>query len=140
MYRASYFTIHELCHPQIIKKIGEHNCWLRLDEFCLKDLDFIRKRWGDTIYINLGNADSRGLRPPDDKDGAFYSIHKQGKAFDLVPANGKTGDFFDFLVSLIGSGDLIAFNTLEAKKYTVHRGWVHIACMNTEKRPLIVKP
>lgn len=140
MYKCKKFTIQELCHPDQIKAIGEHNCWLRLDEFCLMDLDIIRKRWGSTIYINVGTFDSRGMRPPNDPDGAFWSVHKQGKAFDLVPANGKTSEFYDFLIRLIMSGDLHSFNTLEHRSFTVHRGWVHIACMNTEKRPLIIKP
>ena len=140
MYQCKKFTIYELAHPQIINAIGEHNTWLRLDEFCLQDLDFIRKKWGDTIYINQGPHDSRGLRPPDDPDGSFYSVHKQGKAFDLVPANGDADGLFDMIVMLIASGELAAFNALEHKAYTVHRGWVHVACMNTEKKPLIVKP
>jgi len=140
MYKTKYFNIRELCHPDIISSIGEHNSWLRLDEFCLMDLDIIRKRWGSPIYINIDQFDSRGLRPPNDPDGAFYSIHKSGKAFDLVPKNGKTEELYQFLVRLIISGDLHSINTLEHKSYTVHRGWVHIACMNTEKRPLIIKP
>jgi len=140
MYKTKHFRIEELCHPDIIEAVGEHNCWLRLDEFCLRDLDKIRKKWNDPITINAGKFDSRGLRPPNDPDGAFHSVHKQGKAFDLVPRSGGASDLFDLIVRMIADGDLDAFNTLEHKSFTVHRGWIHVACMNTEKRPLIIKP
>lgn len=140
MYKCKYFEIEELAHPDIINAIGEHNTWLRLDEFCLRDLDKIRKKWGGIIYINQGKFDSRGMRPPHDPDGAFWSVHKQGKAFDLVPADGRADELFDLIVRMIIDGELDAINTLEDKNITVNRGWVHVACMNTEKRPLIVKP
>lgn len=144
MYKTINFTIEELVHPQILKDIGENNSWLRLDQNCLKDLQNIRDGWygihKSGIYINRINIgiDSRGLRPPDDEDGSFYSVHKQGKAFDLEPVNGKHQELYNFIYTLIQRGMLKSINTLEDFNYT--KTWVHIASMNTNESPLIIKP
>lgn len=137
-YKTKYFTVKELVHPWILKKIGAENAWLRLDEGCLRDLDRIRKKWGGYIYINSGPNDSRGYRPPNDPDGAWLSVHKHGKAFDLVPANGDNAGFWLFVFEMIKNKELEAFNTLESRTYT--STWTHVAKMNTDKRPLIIKP
>lgn len=138
MIKTTHFSIKELVHPQIVLDIGEQNCWARLDGGCLIDLDKIREAWGDIIYINLGKHDSRGLRPPNDPDGAKYSIHKQGAAFDLVPANGQTKRLFKMIKSMIQLGDLKTFNTLENFEHTP--SWVHVAKMNTSEKPWIINP
>lgn len=142
MYKPKHFTLEELVHPAIIAAIGEVNCWLRLDEGVLRDLDRIRETWGDVIYINgLFNGvlfDSRGLRPPNDPDGGFWSVHKEGKAFDLVPKDGNAKDLYYVIISLIKAGILQSINTLEDRKYT--KTWVHVANMNTGLKPLIIKP
>ncbi len=144
MYKTLHYTIHELVHPYIIKKYGEVNSWLRLDEGVLRDIDLIRGLWfekhGSGIYVNRLNLglDSRGYRPPHDPDGAEISVHKQGKAFDLEPVNGDCRGLYDFVYDLIKSGVLQSINTLEDFRYT--KTWVHVANMNTTKRPLIVRP
>lgn len=138
MYKTKHFTIQELVHPQILKAIGENNSWLRLDEGCLLDLDYIRELWGRAIYINRGKADSRGLRPPNDKDGAFYSTHKQGTTFDLVDYRGENERLWEFVKLLIVDGKLTSLNTLEGLKHTPT--WTHIAKMNTSETLLIINP
>ena len=144
MYRPKYYTIHELVHPQILKDIGEENAWLRLDADVLWDLDYIRASWyikyRSGIYVNrlsLG-LDSRGYRPPDDPDGSFYSVHKLAKADDLEPVNGKVKELWKHVRKLIMLGALKGINTLEDMAFTPT--WVHVAKMNTDKRPLIIKP
>lgn len=144
MYKPTSFIISELAHPQIINDIGERNTWMRLDTMCLMDLQFIRDEWfeihGSGIFINRLDfgLDSRGLRPPNDPDGSFYSLHKQGKAFDLDPVNGLYKDLYIFVIGLIKKGKLISINTLEDFKYT--KKWVHISSMNHDKQLLIIKP
>lgn len=144
MYKTEYYTIQELVHPWILKKIGVINAWLRLDADCLKDLDFIREEWykieGSGVYVNrldLG-IDSRGYRPPNDPDGSWNSTHKHGNTFDLEPVNGKHRKFFNFVKQLIKDGKLKKINTLEDFEYT--RTWTHAGYMNTNERPLIIKP
>ena len=144
MYKTKYFKLEELAHPQIIDSIGEVNTWLRLDADVLKDLDYIREEWyfiyQSGIYCNRLNLglDSRGLRPPNDPDGSFYSTHKNGGTFDLEPVNGKDREFFNFVKGLIKSGKLKALNTLEDFECTL--GWTHTAKTNTDQKPLIIKP
>jgi len=139
MTKTKYFSIKELVHPQILKAIGETNAWMRLDAGCLKDLDSIREAWGSSINCNVGAVDSRGLRPPNDPDGSFYSVHKQGKAFDLAPTNGKTNALREMVTEMIKDGKLKAFNTVEHKSFTPT--WCHFAKMNIiGDAPYIVKP
>lgn len=144
MYKTKYFTLEELAHPQIINDIGEVNTWRRLDPDSLRDLDYIREEWyliyRSGIYCNRLNLgiDSRGLRPPNDEDGSFYSTHKSGGTFDLEPVNGKDKEFYNFVAGLIKNNKLKSFNTLEDFNYTL--GWAHTARMNTDKKPLIIKP
>ena len=144
MYRPRYYTIHELAHPRIIRAIGKANTWLRLDADVLWDLDYIRSSWavehGSGIFVNRlhHGLDSRGLRPPDDGDGSFWSVHKQGKAFDLEPVNGMHEKLWRHVHKLIRNGRLKKVNTLEDLDYTPT--WVHVANMNTDMRPLIITP
>lgn len=144
MYKPKNYKIEELAHPQIISAIGEHNTWLRLDADCLKDLQTIRNEWfylyGSGIYVNRLNfgLDSRGLRPPNDSDGSFYSTHKQGNTFDLEPVNGLIETLYLFVIELIVDGNLIKFNTLEDFNFT--KKWVHVGYMNHNKKPLIITP
>lgn len=142
MYKPKSYILSELAHPQIIRTIGERNTWRRLDSDCLKDLQIIRDEWfkkyGSGIYVNRLNLglDSRGLRPPNDPDGSFYSTHKQGTTFDLEPVNGKLRELYNFIIKLIKEGKLKKINTLENFEDTL--GWVHVAYMNTYKKPLII--
>ena len=144
MYKPENYTLSELVHPQIIKTIGDVNAWLRLDPDCLKDLQNIREEWylitRTGVYVNrldLG-IDSRGLRPPNDPDGSFYSTHKQGNTFDLEAVNGKNKLLYNMIKGMIHAGKLTSFNTLEDFEDTLN--WVHVAKMNTRHKPLIIKP
>lgn len=142
MYKPKNYSLQELVHPQIIRTIGVNNSWRRLDEDCLKDLQTIRDAWNrkfnSGIYINRLNIglDSRGMRPPNDPDGSFYSTHKQGNTFDLEPVNRSNEILYDFVVKLIKAGKLKKLNTLENFSDTL--GWVHVGYMNTSKKPLII--
>jgi len=141
-YKTDFFGLEELVHPQIIRTIGRRNAWRRLDADCLRDLDIIRDEWykihGTGIYCNVDVFDSRGLRPPNDPDGSFYSTHKHGTTFDLVPINGKVVELYNFVINLIKNGKLQSLNTLEHIDDT-KRSWVHVAKMNTDQRPLIIR-
>lgn len=137
MYKTNFFNIYELVHPKIIRDIGEVNCWLRLDEGCLQDLDVIRRGWGSPILINTDKYVNRGLRQSVNPY-AEYSVHKLGKAFDLVDANGDHKGLYHFIELLIMDGVLRAFNTMEARKHTPT--WTHVAKMNTSETLLIINP
>ena len=144
MYKPDSYTIQELVHPQILNKIGEVNAWRRLDADVLFDLQTIRNKWfakyESGIYINRLNIglDSRGLRPPNDPDGSFYSTHKQGNTFDLEPVNGLMRELYDMVYLMVVNSELKKINTLEDFKYT--KTWVHVGYMNTSEKPLVIKP
>ena len=144
IYKPNSYTIEELAHPQIIEDIGEDNAWLRFDKDCLLDLQFIRDEWhqlyGSGIYCNRLNLelDSRGLRPPNDPDGSFYSTHKQGTTFDLEPVNGLNETLFIFISALANEGHFYKLNTMEDFSYT--KTWVHVGYMNHDKQLLIIEP
>lgn len=142
MYKPRFYELSELAHPQIIEAIGEKNTWRRLDAEVLEDLDYIREEWyfiyRSGIYINRLNLglDSRGLRPPNDPDGSFYSTHKNGNTFDLEPVNGKLKELYGLIIGLIKKGKLKKINTLENFEDTLN--WVHVGYMNTDEKPLII--
>jgi len=142
MYKPTNYTLSELVHPQIIRTIGEKNSWRRLDADCLQDLQVIRNAWfnkhGSGIYVNRldKGIDSRGLRPPNDPDGSFYSTHKQGNTFDLEPVNGDVKGLYQFIIDMVKTSALKKINTLEKHSFTPT--WVHVGYMNTDKRPLII--
>lgn len=144
MYKPKNYTIKELAHPQIINAIGTYNTWLRLEELALRELQKIRTKWfketGSGVYCNRLNLglDSRGLRPPNDADGKFYSTHKQGGTFDLEPVNGEHKLFWEFVYDMIANGELEYFNTMERREDTPT--WTHVGRMNTNEKPLIIKP
>jgi len=142
MYIPKNYTLKELAHPQIIRTIGFENTLRRLDEDCLRDLQTIRNEWfkkhNSGVYCNrldLG-LDSRGLRPPNDPDGSFYSTHKQGNTFDLEPVNGLNREFYNFVIELIKDDRMKKINTLE--NFADTKGWVHVGYMNTSEKPLII--
>ena len=143
-HKANNFSITELAHPKIIKDIGEMNTWRRLHEDALIDLDLIRDLWYDKnqsgIYCNridLG-IDSRGLRPPDDPDGSFYSGHKQGHTFDLEPVVGTHSDLYFFIKELMVNGKFLMFNTMEDRMFTPT--WTHVGYLNHGDNFLIISP
>jgi hypothetical protein len=141
-YECKYFDIYELAAPKIIADIGEVNAWRRLKRGALMDLDTIREHFGSEIYIN-GNYwgkifNSSGWRHPDDPDGAKWSVHKLADAYDLKAKNGEHQKLWDTVYYLILTGKLEHFNTMEDRAYT--KSWTHVANMNTDLRPLIIKP
>lgn len=151
MYKTKYFTIQELVNSQIIKDIGEINCWRRLDKGYLIDIDIIRYEWekihpeNPYIIINgLYNGisfDHSGARHWNQKylkKGSAFSSHKLFKAGDLKPKNNKHQEFWIFVYELIKSGKLKYINTLEDRSFTPT--WCHVAVMNTNEKPLVIKP
>jgi len=151
MYKTEYFTIHELVNPQIIKDIGETNCWMRLDKGYLMDIDIIRIEWGklhsDNPYIVINgmyngsqfkHSGARHWNQEYLKKGSAFSLHKLFKAGDLKPKNNKHEEFWYFVYDLIESGKIKNINAMEDRKFTPT--WCHVAVMNTSDKPLIIKP
>lgn len=80
-YRCRYFTIKELVNPTLLKQIGETVAWTLFDENILRSADALRNKYG-AITINADGLTDCGLRDPQSKTGAKYSMHKIGRALD----------------------------------------------------------
>jgi hypothetical protein len=75
----------ELVDKETYQKRGEL-AWELLDERALKTLDLLREMFGCAIVNDypFGMKNQfRGFRPRNCEVGAEYSMHKQGKAFDV---------------------------------------------------------
>lgn len=81
MYKCKYFKIQELVNPSLLKKIGETIAWTIFDENLLILADALREKYG-AITINTNGLTDCGLRDPQSKTGAKYSMHKIGRALD----------------------------------------------------------
>jgi hypothetical protein len=82
MYKPKDFGISELVSPSVLKRLGEEKCWQLFDERALRNLQWLRERFGIT-YVNVkGKFTNRGF-----DDGSFRkngtSQHNHGRAFDM---------------------------------------------------------
>lgn len=82
MYKCKYFSIKELVNPDLLKQIGEITAWKLFDDRLLKCADLIREKYG-ACTVNASRLTDCGLRDPQSKTGAKYSMHKIGRALDL---------------------------------------------------------
>lgn len=82
MYKCKHFTIKELVNPDVLKQIGEMTAWAVFDERILRMADAIREKYG-ACTVNASGLVDCGLRDPQSKTGAKYSMHKVGRALDL---------------------------------------------------------
>lgn len=96
MYKCKYFSIKELVNPDLLKTIGEEVAWIILDEELLIGADLIREKYG-AITINTNGLKDCGLRDPQSKTGAKYSMHKIGRALDghIVSIEKEAGKIAD---------------------------------------------
>jgi len=74
-YRPKHFTINELVDPWFITNCKEDACWDMLDENALRAIDALRERFGPLLINGRGYTES-GLRRPDTKTGAKFSMNK----------------------------------------------------------------
>ena len=81
MYKCKYFKITELVNPALLKQVGENVAWTIFDENLLRAADAMREKYGP-ITINTPDLTDCGLRDPQSKTGAKYSMHKIGRALD----------------------------------------------------------
>lgn len=81
IYTPKNFSIRELVHPDLLAKVGERVAWQMFDERLLRNLQWLRERFGVT-YVNInGVFTDRGF------DSGTYrtsgtSQHNHGRAID----------------------------------------------------------
>lgn len=127
MEQKSYFTIAELTAsstatankidntptPEITKHIEE----------LIKFLNPMREAWGSGININSGYRCETLNKAV---GGASTSGHLTGYAVDMVPSNGKFGDFKTFIIKYLKDND-IKFDECIIEKNSKGSEWVHFS-------------
>lgn len=146
-YRPKHFTIDELVDPWFIANHSEDECWNLLDENALRAIDALRDKFGPLLINGRGYTES-GLRRPDTKTGAKFSMHKVGKAFDLKPLQkGVTVTMmFDWIVTLQAEAYAMGIRRVEDIQYTTKGAnhWLHVDAKDTGAenvgKIVVVKP
>lgn len=125
-FRPLNFTLQELVHPDIIKALGEQ-AWELLDPTALMMLQRIRNIFGPT-YVNITPTvkyKDRGLRLPNSKTGATFSMHKYGKAFDCSFAKFSPAIVRQYILN--NPDDFPGITAVENVD-----GWLHFDCRNCD--------
>jgi len=147
IYKCKYFHLVELLprefYEENIVKYRD-NLWFLFDPKGLITLDRLRKRYGKTHMNDWkfgGNSDSRGFRPPEDKEGAKLSQHRFGRAgdpwFDTVTADEVRED----LMKNPHDTTFEYITTIEDGK--IAKTWFHFDTRNWDKTIngiLVVRP
>ena len=147
IYKCEYFHLVELLpklfyNENIIKY--KDNFWFLFDQKALITLDRLRKRYGKTYMNNWkwgGNDDSRGFRPPEDKEGAKLSQHRFGRAFDPWFDKVTADEVREDLKENSNNSTFEYITTIEDGK--IAKTWFHFDTRNWNKIKngmLIVKP
>lgn len=92
-YRPKYFELHELMPPDLCKRKRPETLWRLLDSRLLIAADAIRRRYGKMVANTWywgGKHQYRGFRPANCLEGAELSMHRLGRAVDLVPVQVAT--------------------------------------------------
>lgn len=136
-YKCKYFSIKELVHPDLLKTIPESTLWTLFDDRVLKMADMIREKYGPCT-VNASGLTDCGLRDPQSKTGAKYSMHKIGRALDLHIRSIE----LQFAGNKKGKTDaynrvreqLMADKRFDVLSFENDISWLHIDCGNRIKR------
>lgn len=128
MYIPEYFKLEELVSKEVFQKFGK-KAWQFFDDRALKMLDRLRHKFGKAIVNNWlwgGEFDSRGFRVPNDPDGAEYSAHKRGQAFDIIFKSKTAEEVRQYILK--NPGEFPFINAIEADV-----NWLHFDTRNCER-------
>jgi len=138
MYTCNHFSIEELVDRFTFEKWGD-NAWQFFNPQALKMLDGLREYFDKSVIVNNwkwgGNLQLRGLRPCYITEGAQYSLHRVGGAFDF---NVKGIDAEEVRKEILDNKDhelLKYINCIEADVT-----WNHCDVRNCPDRIRIVHP
>lgn len=147
-YRPKHFTLTELVDPWFITHCKEDACWNMLDDNALRAIDALRDKFGPLLINGRGYAES-GLRRPDTKTGAKFSMHKyfsarKAGAFDLKPLQkGVTVRMmYDWIMANQAEAYAMGIRRVEDIQYTPT--WLHVDSKDTGTenvgKIVVVKP
>lgn len=145
-YLPKHFNLAELVDPHFLT-MPEDEVWAMLDDNALRAIDAMRDKFGP-LRINGNGYTESGLRRPDTKTGAKFSMHKYGRAFDLKPlGNGVTvKQMYDWIVANQSEAYAMGIRRVEDIAYTTKgvNHWLHVDAKDTGKEWVnkiqIVKP
>lgn len=136
-----YFSVRELTRSETAERLGIDNTppmevMDNLNEL-IEALDLLREMWGSRIYVNSG------YRCPELNaavGGVDTSAHVIGSAADIVPADGRMGDFVD---TVMRWKDELDFDQIILEKCSPEGvpQWVHVGLKNRrgERRGQVLK-
>lgn len=137
MYKCKHFVIKELVAPELLRTIPEKTLWTLFDERLLKCADLIREVYGPCT-VNASGLTDCGLRDPQSKTGAKYSMHKIGRALDLhirsielQYAGNKSAKLAQY--NRVRE-QLLADDRFKVLNFEDNITWLHIDTGNREKR------
>lgn len=126
---AKYFTIKELTYSATARKYGIDNTpnetVLQHMEELMDFMDGAREKWGSALIVTSGyRCEELNTRV----DGAKTSAHKSGYAMDIVPANNKKVEFFEFMKEYLQDKE---FDELLLEK-SAKSIWIHFALKSSQ--------
>ena len=131
-YRPSFFGIKELVPSELFKTMPPQTLWMMLDDRLLIAADTLRHRYGKMVCNTWawgGTNEYRGLRPPDCKIGATFSMHKLGRALDLIPVQCTAEEIREDLRHF-KKGDRVYDGRNYISRVEDKVGWLHIDTAN----------
>jgi len=146
--KCSHFKIYEIVDPKTFSKFGE-SAWrffqpaylIMLDDFWEYVQGYCQTR--TPVYINTykwgGQYQWSGLRTPDCKIGASYSMHRLAEAADFKVGGFSTLDYRNLRHLIIEDQDnplLKNINRMESKTKT----WIHLDRANVDDRIHVFEP
>ena len=151
-YRPKHFTLAELVDPWFLANHSGDECWAMIDDNALWAIDLLRERFGP-LRINGNGYTESGLRRPDTKTGAKFSMHKclpdrKAGAFDLKPlSKGVTVRMmYDWVIANQPKAYAMGIRRVEDIAYTTKgvTHWLHVDAKDTGKdntdKIVVVKP
>lgn len=118
-----YFTVEEMIKSSTAVKLGINNkptkeILSHLNEL-MDVLDIIREAWGSAIIVTSGFRCEELNKAV---GGSKTSVHKTGYAVDMKPKNGKTREFFQFILNFLKSNGMLWDQLIDEYNYS----WVHL--------------
>lgn len=137
MYRCKYFKLHELVDPATYRKFGEW-AWVFFDDDTLRMVDGLRDYFNVPLTINNwhwgGQLQWSGLRTLDCTEGAQYSMHRFGKAFDIKAKLSAT----EMRREIMAHKDHPFLKYINRMEDGV--SWLHVDRANVEERIVLFNP
>jgi len=127
-YLPRRFKLQELVPQTVFENAPAASLWKIFDPNLLWVIDWLRDTYGKMICNTWswdGRHQYRGYRPPDCKVGATWSMHRFGRAFDLIPLDTTVASIH---ADIRANPDHPVFNRIRRVENV---NWLHIDTANS---------